>query len=53
MNFLLDTFFVVFIKDTYMEKAPSNKTPALTEKEEYGHLGHWYIKSTLYKRFLN
>ena len=23
------------------------------EKYEYGHLGLWYIKSTLYKRFLN
>ena len=23
------------------------------EKYEYGYLGRWYIKSTLYKRFLN
>ena len=23
------------------------------EKYEYGHLGHWYIKTSLYKRFLN
>ena len=23
------------------------------QKYEYGHLGRWYIKSTLYKRFLN
>ena len=37
-------------KNTRKEKAPSSKTPALTW---YGHLGRWYIKSTLYKRFLN
>ena len=23
------------------------------EKYEYGHLGRWYIKTTLYERFLN
>ena len=40
------------IKDTHMEKAPSNKTPA-HKKYEYGHLGFCYIKSILYKRFLN
>ena len=32
-------------KNTYREKASSNKTPALTKKYEYGHLGRWYIKS--------
>ena len=42
-----------FLKDTHREKAPSNKTPALKKKYKYGHLGCWYNKSTLYKRFLN
>ena len=37
-------------KDTHREKAPSNKT---YKKFGYGHLGRWYINSTLYKRFLN
>ena len=40
------------LKVTHREKAPSNKTPALT-KYEYGRLGNWYSKSALYKRLLN
>ena len=37
------------IRDTHREKAPSKRL----QKYQYGHLGRWYIKSTLYKRFLN
>ena len=40
------------LKDTHRDKAPSYKTPAL-RKNEYGRLGCWYIKSVIYKRFLN
>ena len=48
--FMLKALFV--LKDTHREKTPSNKTPA-HEKYKYGHLGSWYIKSTLCKRFPN
>ena len=37
------------IKDTHRVKAP----PSAYKNYEYGHFGHWYIKSTLYKRFKN
>ena len=37
------------VKDTHKEKHPKVKL----EMYEYGHLGGWYIKSTLYMRFLN
>ena len=33
-------------------KSPSNKTPNAFQKYEYGHLGGWYIKSTLLYKFL-
>ena len=39
-------------KYTHREKVPPNKTPALA-KSKNRHLGHWYIKSTLYKRFID
>ena len=42
----------VAFKDTHREKAPPNKIPELT-KYEYRHLGRWYFKPALYKRFLN
>ena len=29
------------------------KTPTFFKKYEHGHLGNWYIKSAIYKRFLN
>ena len=29
------------------------RTSSVYKKYEYGYLGHWYIKSVLYKRFLN
>ena len=35
------------------KKAGSNKTLALTKSMSMDILGSWYIKSTLYKRFLN
>lgn len=44
---------IVFFKDTRREKAHSNKTRALNEKFEYGHLDSWCIKSIFYKKFLN
>ena len=40
------------LKDTHRDKALSYKTPAL-RKNDYGRLGCWYIKSVIYKRFLN
>ena len=52
-------------KDTHMEKAPSNKTPLLSESmnmavwvvgtsnQLFVRLGGWYIKSTLCTRLLN
>ena len=40
------------LKDTHREKAPSNKTPALTKSTDMGIWIPWYIKSTLYKSFL-
>ena len=36
-----------------MEKTPSNKAINTFEKYEYGDLGGWHIKSTLFTRFLN
>ena len=41
------------IKDTHREKATPNKTPVLKKKYEYGHVGCWYIKSIICKRFLD
>ena len=38
-------------KDTQREKAPLNQNSSTYKKYEYGHLGRWYIKSALYKRF--
>ena len=38
---------VYSIMNTHREKAPSNKTPALTESMDMD-LGSWYIKSTLF-----
>ena len=35
------------VKDTHQIKLQC------LQKYEYGHLGRWYIKSTLYKKFLN
>ena len=44
----------MLFKDTHREKAPSNRTPAsVYEKYKFEHLDGWYIKSTLYERFLN
>ena len=34
-------FVKCFFYDTHSEKAPSIKTPALTKKYEYVHLGCW------------
>ena len=39
-------------KDTHREMSTSNKIPAFQDYE-YGHLGRWYIKTTLYNRLLN
>ena len=39
----------ITVEITYREKGPSNTY----KKYQCGHLGCWYIKSTLYKRFLN
>ena len=41
------------VKDIQREKTCSNETPVLKEQYEYGQLDCWYIKSTLYNRFLN
>ena len=42
----------LFIKDTHREKKHHQIKLQSLKKYEYGHLGHSYIKSTLYKRFL-
>ena len=41
------------VKETHREKAPSNKTPALKKSTNMGVWDCWYIKSVIYKRFLN
>ena len=35
-----------------MGNTPSEKTSTTSEKYEYGYLGNWYIKLTIYKKFL-
>ena len=42
-----------FIKDAHKEKARLKWNSSANEKCEYEHLGSWYIKSTLYMRFIN
>ena len=41
---------MAIIKDIHREKAPQNYSSA-NGKYEYEHLGCWYIKLTLFKRF--
>ena len=42
------------IKDNHREKNTLKWISSTCEKYEYGHLGCWYIRSTVYnKRFLN
>ena len=36
-----------------LQKVQSNETPVSTKSTNIGILGRWFIKSTLYKRFLN
>ena len=43
----------LLFKDTHRKKASSDKKSSSYEKYERGHLGRWYVKSTLYTRFLN
>ena len=43
----------LLFKDTHREQHSQIKTPVKYEKYEYRHLGSWYIKSALYKGFLN
>ena len=43
----------LLFKDTHRKKASSDKKSSAYEKYERGHLGSWYVKSTLYTRFLN
>ena len=38
------------IKDTHREKNTLKLDSSAYEKYEYGHLGCWYIKLTLFKR---
>ena len=45
---LLIYFLCDYLKDTHKEKVTSNKTSALSKSMNIGHLGSWYIKSTLY-----
>ena len=40
-------------KDAHREKAASNNISSLSKIIEYGHSGGWYIKSTIYTRFLS
>ena len=47
-KFVRPSVSIDMLGDTHREKAPYNKTPAKTKKYEYGRLGSWYIKSTLY-----
>ena len=42
----------ILIKDT-QGKSTVKWNSSAYKKYEYGHLGRWYIKSTLYQRFLN
>ena len=41
------------LKDTHRKKNTLKQNSNAFEKYEYGYLGGWYIKSTLYTRFLN
>ena len=42
-----------WLEESHRENTPSNKTLARAYKKyEYGHLGSWHIKSTIYMRFL-
>ena len=34
-------------------KSTAKQNSSACKKYKYRHLGHWYIKSTLYKRFIN
>ena len=40
-----------WVEDTHREKNTLKLDSSAYEKYEYGHLGHWYIKLTLFKRF--
>ena len=40
-------------KDTHSEKGTLKLNSSAYEKYEYGHLGRWYIKVTLFKKFYN
>ena len=42
--------FLVFVKDIHREKNTLKLNFTAHEKYEYGHLGRWYIKLTLFKR---
>ena len=44
----LSKFSKFSIKSTHREKAPQNLNSSAYEKYEYGHLGCWYIKLTLF-----
>ena len=39
------------VKDTHREKSTLKLNSSAYGKYEYGHLGRWYIKLTLFKRF--
>ena len=49
--FLLKYLRKNFFKDTRREKSTLKLNSNAYEKYEYGHLGRWYIKLTLCKRF--
>ena len=40
------------LKATHSENKPSSKTESALKKYKYVYLSNWYIKSTIYKRFL-
>ena len=40
--------YILHIKDTLREKNNFKQNSIAYEKYKYGHLGSWYIKSTIY-----
>ena len=45
--------FIIEKKKKKQGKSTAKQNSSAGKKYKYRHLGHWYIKSTLYKRFIN
>ena len=46
----IKTVITTSVKVAHREKAPQKINSSAYKKYQYGHLGHWYIKLTLFKR---